>query len=384
MIAQQATLELEQMLLHDDLHLFSRKVLDVISDTDDMHYFRLGIAFTSSYNQAEKDRVTQLELCHSLLNEIRTLPTLPPKAEADVLIATGIQKSYGAGKFKLGPVSVQIKRGQVYGLVGENGNGKTTLLRILAKELFADQGSITYNIPDANTTDNYNLRTHLIYIPQRTQKWYGSLLDNLKFVLANYHTPAEQIEPRVLLMVARLGLWKYKDLQWSELSSGYKMRFELARTLLRKPKIMFLDEPLANLDILSQQIILEDLKAICNSPKHPIALILSSQQLYEVEKVSDKIIFLKNGQYKDLGQENDKDIEQQLIIELDTTVTRAELLTTLQALDIIELQYNGGLYIAQFGSSTTFAHVLSTLGNKDIEVKYIRNISDSTRRFFIH
>ena len=76
-------------------------------------------------------------------------------------------------------------------------------------------------------------------------------------------------------MVARLGLWEYKHLKWSELSSGYKMRFELARTLLQEPAVMLLDEPLANLDVLAQQVVLDDLKSFARSLTRPIAMILT-------------------------------------------------------------------------------------------------------------
>lgn len=65
------------------------------------------------------------------------------------------------------------------------------------------------------------------------------------------------------MMIARLGLWNYKHLKWSELSSGYKMRFELARTLLRKPELLLLDEPLANLDVLAPASYFRRFKSNC-------------------------------------------------------------------------------------------------------------------------
>src|SRR5690606_21422336 len=159
------------------------------------------------------------------------------------------------------------------------------------------------------------------------------------------------------------------------------MRFELARTLLRKPEILLLDEPLANLDVLAQQIILEDLKSIANSVNNPIALILSSQQLYEVEKISDKVIFLKNGKYNEPKPETEK---PRLILELDSNSTREELTNVFSELAIEKITFNGGIYMLYFSGETTFSDVILALGQNKIPMIYIRDISASTRRFFVN
>ena len=378
-----------QLRVQEVLHFFDnkdsvlgfRKMLDCAMDTQNMSIYKKAIELTDWKEKYPTYTDELIEKSKILLQEIATIPVEEYNNEQSVLRARNILKSYGSKKFSLGPVSVEIKKGQVYGLVGENGNGKTTLLRILAKEISYNEGELNYSFNQIPKND-YDLRTKLVYIPQRTAKWYGSLKDNLKFVLSNYGISSEENETRVLMMIARLGLWNYKHLKWSELSSGYKMRFELARTLLRKPELLLLDEPLANLDVLAQQVILEDLKAIANSVNHPIALILSSQQLYEVEKVSDKVIFLKNGQYK--NNENGLISDNQLIIEIDTSNSREDLLETFKNFKLEKLNFNGGVFVAYFAEETELYQVISALGNTKIQITYLRNISNSTRRFFVH
>lgn len=377
---QQRVEDVHHFFDNKDTVLGFRKLLDCAMDTQNMAIYREAIALTDWKEEYLHDTGELIEKSKDLLRKIKEIPVSEYPLEKSVLTATHITKSYGKNSFSLGPVSVEINKGEVYGLVGENGNGKTTLLRILAKEISFDDGQLYYSFK-REPKNEYDLRTKLVYIPQRTAQWYGSLKDNLKFVLANYGINPEENETRVLMMIARLGLWNYKHLKWSELSSGYKMRFELARTLLRKPEILLLDEPLANLDVVAQQVILEDLKAIANSVNHPIALILSSQQLYEVEKISDKVIFLKNGQYKDNADLNKE--EHSLVIEIDTPSSREELLKVFESFIVQQLNFNGGVYVVYFSAETEFHEIMAALGNAKTYIVYIRNISSSTRRFFV-
>ena len=371
-----------QYFTQKDIGLAFRKLLDCAADTQQMSIYEKAIALTDWKEKHPAEVETLIEKATVLLREIADCKVTELPTETAVLVAEEVRKHYALGCFQLGPISLSIKKGQVYGLVGENGNGKTTLLRILARDLSYDSGVVKYYFTERPKND-YDLRTKLIYIPQRTEKWYGSLKDNLKFTLSSYGIPAEENELRTLLMIARLGLWQYQHLDWNALSSGYKMRFELARTLLRQPEILLLDEPLGNLDVLAQQVILEDLKMIANSVNHPIALILSSQQLFEVEKISNKVIFLRNGQYTDNAEATTTEEAMPLIVEIDTTNTREELMAVFKAFALEKLNYNGGVYVAYFRPNTEYSAVLEALGKAKIDLTYIRNISASTRRFFV-
>ncbi len=381
---QERIREVHTFFDNNDTVLGYRMLMDCVIDTQNLEIYKNVIELTDwkeKFPEKEKELILKSKL---VLEKISKIPIEEYKSVRSIVKADTVIKSFGKNRFTLGPISLDINKGQVYGLVGENGNGKTTLLRVLAKELNYNSGNINYYF-DKQSKTNFDLRTRLVYIPQRTQKWHGSLKDNLKFVLSSYNIPSEENDLKVLMMIARFGLWNYKHLKWRELSSGYKMRFELARTLLRQPELLLLDEPLANLDVLSQQVILEDLKSICNSINNPIALILSSQQLYEVEKVSDKVIYLKDGKYKENSSQFEgftKD-ESHLIVEIDCSCDREQLIKIFSELQLEKLIYNGGVFIASFNSNTPYYSVLAILGEHKIDVTYTRNISNSTRRFFM-
>lgn len=182
-----------------------------------------------------------------------------------------------------------------------------------------------------------------------------------------------------------MGLRQFRNHSWKDLSSGYKMRFELARALLRKPKLLLIDEPLANLDILAQQIVLDDFRDIANSAFRPMGVVLSSQQLYEVEKTSDSVIFLKNGSPRNIVADTDVTYTEvpKFIIEFETSYTQEEIRTVFAALSLERLDINGGTYVGTFPETITTDDFLLLVLERKIPISYFRNISKSTRRFFL-
>ena len=360
-----------------------RMLVDAVIDTSNINIFNQCIALANWQEQNDNDtegfKTRCVEILHTLEKEEF------PLNQSHTLLASAkeITKVYGNNKFELGPINIDISAGQLIGLVGENGNGKTTLLRILAKELSFTEGEIQYPF-SKNKMDDYALRTTLTYIPQRTPKWYGKVKDNLKLTCTHYGIKPTENEQWVSILMIRFGLWKFRNYSWSELSSGYKMRFELARTFLRKPKLLLLDEPLANLDILSQQLILEDLKMMGKSLSNPLGIILSSQQLYEVEKVSDEVIFLQNGKpssFNSLKAIDNVVAKQILVVELDIANSKEMLQAALQTLQVEQLKLIGSNYYIEI-NNTEVSTLLQLLLDNNITIKYFRNISLSTRRFF--
>jgi ABC-2 type transport system ATP-binding protein len=357
-----------------------RMLVDAVLDSRNLQNYNSVIDIANWQETNENDTAGFVSKCSALLSQLQQQTISIRQTNAVLVSAKGITKTYGSGKFSLGPVSIDIIGGQLIGLVGENGNGKTTLLRMLAKELSVTSGSIAFPFAPKNA-DDFLLRTQLTYIPQRTPKWFGKVKDNLKLTAAHYGIPANENEALVSMWMIRFGLWKFRNHTWDQLSSGYKMRFELARTFLRRPKLLLLDEPLANLDILSQQLILEDLKLLGKSLSNPLGIILSSQQLYEVEKVSDEVVFLKNGKPSTFNSLKETKGENVLTIELEIANTKEELTAALKHFTVNDLKLLGSNYYVEVNAATT-KEVLRALLNHNIGIKYFRDISNSTRRFF--
>lgn len=371
--------EVKNHLHHENLHLGFRMLTDLVLDTMDMKHFKSCIQLAEWKEDHPEEDKKWVQKAQQLLQEL----SFPPFSENSkpILEAKDLVKTYGGRSFELGPISLSIYPGQLVGLVGENGNGKTTLLRMLSQDLSLSTGSISYS--HHPNTNEYDLRTKLVYIPQRTPKWFGKVKDNLKLTATHYGISPSENEYWVLMMMIRFGLWKFRNYRWNELSSGYKMRFELARTFLRKPKLLLLDEPLANLDILSQQLILEDLKLLGKSLTHPLGIVLSSQQLYEVEKVSDEVVFLKDGKPSSFNalKENTNHSDSKLVIELDIENTKEDLIAALQGIQVTEIKKLGSNYYIEM-NHVTINEFMKAITAAELKVRYFRDISHSTRRFF--
>jgi len=376
--------EIKSFLDFEDYSLLTKRIIDLTLDTENISFYQKTNDLLDWLDQNENNIEAKKQRFSLLLDELHQYLSSKPIPEKQILVsAKNIKKSYNTASFSLGPINLDLSQGEILGLVGENGNGKTTLLRLLCGELFATDGELNYTF---HFKDLFELRTQLVYIPQRTATWYGSMFENLQFTASSYGYKPEENKLVVELIIARLNLRKYRNHRWKDLSSGYKMRFELARMLLRKPKILLIDEPLANLDILAQQTVLEDFRAIAKSPFRPIGIVLSSQQLYEVEKTSDQVIFLKNGEQKNLhaksSAENEEKTEEHLIIEFESEWSQNQLNEAFSG-KLISLKFNGGTFIATFSSEMSSYDFLRIITEKQIPLQYFRNISKSTRRFFV-
>jgi ABC-2 type transport system ATP-binding protein len=162
-----------------------------------------------------------------------------------VIDVEGLTKSFD-GKVVVRNLSMQVKRGQIYGFLGPNGSGKTTTLRMLCGLLTPDSGRGTALGFDIRK-DNEQIKRHVGYMTQRFSLYQDlSILENLEFVARVYGLSDPSGEARAA--IERLGLQGRETQLAGTLSGGWKQRLALGACILPKPELLLLDEPTAGVD----------------------------------------------------------------------------------------------------------------------------------------
>ena len=297
---------------------------------------------------------------------------------------TQLQKSFGKD-FSLGPIDLEIARGDITAVVGENGNGKTTLFRLIAGQLARDSGEIEYPFcsqPASGRIDWRVVKESIAYVPQELPPWRANLLELLEYEAATHGVTGQRNLDEVSYVVERLGLRDHLKKSWSQLSGGYKFRFALARALVWQPTLMVLDEPLANLDVKAQLTVLRDIKSMAVNVVHPIAIFVSSQHLNEIEAIADNVVFLAHGRplFNDrralLGN-----TRRMNLYELQCDLKPHDLTRVLARLPV-SIAQDGLNFVLSTAREVSPNDMLQALLQAGVAVTYFRDISRSTKRLF--
>ena len=186
-------------------------------------------------------------------------------------------------KIVLNNVSFSVSTGEIVALVGRNGNGKTTLLKILSGIYSQDSGEI-----GIEGVDNRNIKKQLIYIPDRFDYFKNSKIKKVcEFYKLAYENFDEQyfkteLEKIKLSQTSRL----------SELSKGQLAIFSLILGISCRTKFIFLDEPLDGIDVINIKMIVD---YILDAQSDGVGLLISSHQLNALENISDRVVYLDDG-----------------------------------------------------------------------------------------
>lgn len=387
--------EIRLCLQNEDLNRAGQRLLDLTYDYSFSQSFRnSALDLRKTYNEGKqlgKNKNTNEHLLQdynnfyqSILSEAPSEIISPPELRTIARI-DNISKKFSSHlhNFHFRPISMDLVQGNIIGLVGENGNGKTTLLRMVAGDLAIDGGSIEYYFDGVPVQNWEYIKKKIAFIPQRLERWYGNAYDKISFDAAIKGFHSELNKEKVDFIIHRMGLTNFRELTWTQLSSGYKLRFEIAMALVWEPSLLILDEPLANLDIQAQELLLQDLRSLSRSLRNPLSIILSSQQLHEVETVADQIIFLKNGEAVFNGNLNDfRKEDTSNTFEISGDLNYQDLNRLLSHWEDIKIEQSVSAFTISCSNKHSKEDLFRILLDNKLGISYFRNISGSTKKLF--
>jgi ABC-2 type transport system ATP-binding protein len=198
----------------------------------------------------------------------------------------------GSGEPALNGVSFIVPEGEIFGLLGPNGAGKTTTINILCGIIKATAGSISVSGLEL-PRDLEDIKRHIGVVPQDIAL-YPTLTarENLFFVGSMYGLAGKQLKERVDRYLSVFGLEKFSNRLIQTYSGGMKRRINLIAGILHEPRILFLDEPTAGIDVQSRTVIVEYLKQL---NAEGTTIIYTSHYMEEAEILCSSIAILDNG-----------------------------------------------------------------------------------------
>lgn len=201
-----------------------------------------------------------------------------------------IRKTYNKGKIvAVDDVSFSVKKAELFGLIGPDGAGKTSIFRVLTTLLLADEGSAIVNGFDIS--ENFKeIRKEIGYMPGKFSLYQDlTIEENLNFFATLFNTTLE--ENYDLIKEIYVQIEPFKDRRAGKLSGGMKQKLALCCALIHRPKILFLDEPTTGVDTVSRKEFWEMLKRL----KELGITILVSTPYMDEATLCDRIALIQNG-----------------------------------------------------------------------------------------
>ncbi len=301
---------------------------------------------------------------------------------APIVSVEGARKVYGSGLEALRGVDLAIEEGEILALLGPNGAGKTTLISTVCGITSLTSGRITVGGHDV-VTDYRRARSLIGLVPQEVKlEIFETVMNTTRFSRGLFGKPADDAYLEELLR--RLKLWDKRDAAIKELSGGMMRRVLIAKALSHQPRVLFLDEPTAGVDVelrKSMWDIVRDLRA------NGTTIILTTHYIEEAEAIADRVGVINGGRVLLV---EDKDTlmsrmgRKRLTIELRAPITAvpaslADYGLVLGA-DGCELEYSYDTGAARTG----IASLLRDLSASGIILRDLRTEQDSLEDIFVN
>lgn len=209
-----------------------------------------------------------------------------------MLKASKLSKSYRDIK-ALSEISLEVKRGELYGLLGPNGAGKSTCINILSSLIKPDSGNVFYD-GKLLSENRKQCRQILGVVPQEIALYEDlTAFENLAFWGKLYGIKGKALETRIDELLHMLGLYDRRKHKVKTYSGGMKRRINIAAALLHDPEIVFMDEPTVGIDPQSRNLIFEVIEQLHSGG---LSMIYTTHYMEEAERLCDRIGIIDEGQ----------------------------------------------------------------------------------------
>jgi ABC-2 type transport system ATP-binding protein len=214
---------------------------------------------------------------------------VPSKDEA-ILSVRGLTKSFG-NLTAVTDLSLEIRKGEIFGFLGPNGAGKTTAISMICGLLKEDSGEVM--IKGRHLSDNYRALKHMVGLcPQEIVIWEDlTCLEQLEMTGRLYDVQRKAAQKKALELLDILGLTEKRNKRAKTLSGGMKRRLNIALALVHEPEILILDEPQAGLDPQSRVLVRDYIRSLAEN----ITVILTTHDMDEADRLSDRVAIIDYG-----------------------------------------------------------------------------------------
>lgn len=280
-------------------------------------------------------------------------------------------------------LSMDINKGEIYGLLGPNGSGKTTLINCILSLCAFEKGQIKV-FDETMSATRYDLKSKIGYVPQEIAVFDElTVYENIDFFCGLYIQDKDIRKEYVEEAIEFVGLNDFRKYVPKKLSGGLKRRLNLACGLVHKPELLILDEPTVAVDPQSRNSILE---GIVDLNKKGTTIIYTSHYMDEVEQICTKISIIDKGRLLAIGDK----YELKKLVGLTDTLILKDI--DMVKLDLDQLEKIAGLGKVEVSANNlsigildnmAISHVFTYLENNDIFFKGMDIISPSLNDVFL-
>ena len=299
----------------------------------------------------------------------------------DMLSITGLSKVYNDGLVALDDISLNVSEGEILALLGPNGAGKTTLISAVCGLVVPTKGKVT--VGGFDTRSNYRLARSLIgLVPQEISlEPFEKVINTVRFSrgLFGKNTNDNCVE-RVL---RQLSLWDKKDSKIMQLSGGMKRRVLIAKALAHEPKVLFLDEPSAGVDVELRR---EMWKLVADLKSQGVTIILTTHYIEEAEAIADRVGVISKGKLILLEEKKalmsrmgQKKLQISLQSPIDIIPSKLQNFKLSLSDDGLSLNY---LYDTK-GSSTGITKLLNKISSAGLQMSDLKTSQSSLEEIFV-